>query len=326
MKVLVTGATGFIGSFLSEKLENKGYEVYCFVRTSSNLRWITDLNVNLRYGSLFDKQSIKNALTDIEMVFHLAGTTKALNQREYDRGNFEATVNLVDAILDLNRPLKRFIFVSSQAAYGPSPTPDPINEQSPKKPLTEYGRSKLKSQEYIKNKLVKIPRTVIIPPAVYGPRDTDVLKFFKTVKSGIIPQMDGKDRYASLVHVDDLIDAIILAAEREKALNQEYFIANPKPYSWSEIARITLNYLDKRAITVPVPGFIVDAIAGGAEIISKMTNKPNIISRQKVIEMKQDFWICSPKKALLELNFETKIELQQGIEQTIDWYVENNWL
>jgi len=326
MKVLLTGANGFVGSFLAASLLQKGYEVYCFVRSTSNLRWIVDLDLNFIYGSLLDKKSIKAALRDKDYVFHLAGVTKTNDPEDYNSGNFTATKNLIDSVIEQKIKLKRFLFTSSQAALGPSDSLAAIDETIMARPLTYYGESKLKAQKYIEEHYTKVPSTIVIPSSVYGPRDTDVLEFFKTVKMGIIPQLQGRDKYASMIHVHDLCSGIIAAAESDKTKGQSYFLANPRPYAWDEISRITLDFFGKRAIHVPIPLPVVNSIAFITEIFSKVTGRPNIVSRQKVIEMQQDFWICSPLKAKKDFGWQAQIELEQGIKETLSWYVSKNWL
>lgn len=326
MKVLLTGANGFIGSFLAEKLINKKYKVRCLVRSTSNMRWIADLETEFVYGDLSDRNSLKKAIRDVDYIYHLAGVTKASDNNLYNKGNFEGTKNLIDTVIENKSRLKRFVFSSSQAAYGPSASLTPIDENQPRSPLTEYGRSKLKAQQYVESKMDQLPVTIVIPPAVYGPRDTDVLEFFKTVKMGIIPQLGGKDKYASIIHVSDLADGIIMAAESGKSAGSTYFLANQRPVAWSEIARVALDFMGKRAVTINVPISVVSGIAGLTEIYSKISGRPNIVSRQKLIEMKQDFWICSPQKAKRDFGFESKIDLEEGIKDTLAWYVKHNWL
>ena len=326
MKILLTGANGFIGSFLTEKLVNKKYDVNCLVRSSSNIRWIANLNIQFLYGDLNDKKTLRNAIRGVDIIYHLAGVTKAGRKSEYENGNYTGTKNLVDTILESGTKLKRFVFAGTQAAYGPSDSLRPIGENKTRLPLTDYGFSKLKAQQYVESKMDQIPVTIVLPPAVYGPRDTDVLEFFKTVKMGIIPQLGGKDKYASIIHVDDLTDGIIQAAESKNSIGQAYFLANPKPVAWSEIARITLDQLGKRAIRINIPYALVSTIAAFTEIQSRITRKPNILSRQKLIEMRQDFWICSSQKAKKDFGFEPKINIEEGIKDTLTWYVAHNWL
>jgi dihydroflavonol-4-reductase len=326
MKVFITGATGFVGSLLTAELLNKGYEVRCLVRKQSNLRWIADLNVECHYGSLSDKSSLKKGVEGCEYVYHVAAQTKARTEAEFIKDNFEGTKNLVDAVIASGVILKRFVHVSTQAAVGPSPTLIPIGEDHTPNPLTWYGTSKLKAEEYVRSMSKKIPVTIVRPPAVYGPRDTDVLEFFRTVKSGIIPQLGGKEKYLSLIHVADLVRGIIVAGEHNKSKGRVYFITSPKPYAWEDVARTTLKVLGKKGFKVPVPVGLMKGIAFISEGVAALTRKSTIVNNQKVIEMEQDFWTCSPDRAREELGFEAQISLEDGIRETLAWYKENKWL
>ncbi|KAA3611311.1 MAG: NAD-dependent epimerase/dehydratase family protein [Calditrichaeota bacterium] len=326
MKVLITGANGFIGSSLAKKLVNQKHTVRCFVHSSSNIRWLTDLKAELFYGNLFDKVSLKNALKDVDIVYHLAGATKVVNTSDYNRINYIGTKTLIDTIVENKIKLRRFLFVSSQAAYGPANSLEPITENRFPKPLTLYGKSKLKAQQYIESFTDRIPFTIIIPSSVYGPRETDLLDFFKTTKMGIIPKLGGSDKYLSLVHVNDLTDGMIEAGKSDVANGKKYFLTNPIPYSWSEIARVTLNYFGKGAVRVNIPLPLMNCVAAATELFSKITKKQKILSRQKVIEIKQDFWICSPAQAKNDFGWEAKIDLEEGIKETLGWYVAKGWL
>jgi dihydroflavonol-4-reductase len=325
-KVFLTGSTGFIGSALAEMLVQKGYQVCCLVRKQSNLRWIADLDVECFYGSLTDKQSLVRGVQDCDYVYHSAGLTKAATEEDYFVGNHQGTKNLADACMENNGSIKRFVHISSQAAVGPSPTLIPIEETHPAHPLTYYGASKLAAEEAIMRYKDDLNVTIVRPPAVYGPRDTDVLEFFKAVSKGIIPQLGGKNKYLSLIHVRDLVRGIIAAGESEKAISEVYFITSPKPYSWEEVAQTTLKILNKRGIKISVPIGLMRTIAAVTEQFSKWTRKPTIVNKQKVIEMEQDFWTCSPEKAKKELGFEAEISLENGIRETIIWYKENKWM
>ena len=326
MKIFITGATGFVGSFLAESLLENKHTVRCLVRKQSNLRWIADLDVECHYGTLSDKKSLLKGLEDVDMIFHVAGVTKAKTEKEYFEGNYTGTKNLVDATIKANKDLQRFVHVSSQAAIGPSPSIIPIDENYAPNPLTYYGKSKLAGEKYVLENKDKLPITILRPPAVYGPRETDILEFFRTVKSGIIPQLGGKDKYLSLIHVKDLVRGIIRASELKKAIGKSYFITSPKPYPWSEIAKTTLKVMNKKGFKIPVPIGLMKGVALISEGISSFTNKPALVNNQKIIEMKQDFWTCSPERAKKDLGFEAQISLEDGIRETIAWYKENKWL
>jgi nucleoside-diphosphate-sugar epimerase len=326
MKIFMTGATGFVGSFLAETLIQSNHEVRCLVRKESNLRWIADLDVDCYYGSLYDENSLIRGMEDCDLIYHVAGVTKARTEEEYFRGNYEGTKKVINAALKHKKKLSRFIHVSSQAAVGPSPTLIPINEKHPANPLTFYGKSKWAAEEYVQSFITNLPITIVRPPAVYGPRDTDILEFFRTVKFGLIPQLGGADKYLSLIHVKDLARGIAIAGEHERAVGETFFITSPEPYSWEEISRITLNILQKKGFRVPVPVPLIKGVAAISEGIASITKKPALVNKQKVIEMEQDFWTCSPEKAKKDLGFEAKIGLENGIRETLIWYKEQKWL
>jgi dihydroflavonol-4-reductase len=326
MRVFISGATGFIGSFLAEELLKKGYQVRGLVRKTSNLHWIKDLDIEYHYGSLLDRESLQKGLAGCQYVFHLAGVTKARREQEYFQGNFEGTRQLLDAALSLKGTIKRFVYVGSQAAAGPSPTLTPIDENHPPRPLTYYGKSKLAGEEYVQKHAADLPVTIIRPSVVYGPRDTDVLEFFRTVSKGIIPRLGKQEKYVSMIHVRDLNRGIIMAAENPTAVGQTYFISNQHPYSWKEVAQTTLNLLHKKGFHIAVPILFMKIVAGVSESIAALSRKPALVNRQKVIEMQQDFWTCSAEKARQQLGFVNEINLEQGIAETLNWYKEHKWM
>ncbi len=326
MKVFLTGATGFVGSHLAELLVSKGHQVRALLRTTSNLRWIADLSLDTFYAKLEDANALAKGLQDVDVVIHCAALTKALKNEDYYRVNFEGTKNLVDVIVERQLPVKRLVLVSSQAAAGPSQSLEPVTEEDTPRPVSEYGKSKLLAENYLKEKAAKLEYTIVRPSAVYGPRDTDVLQFFQSVKRGIIPKWQNREKFVSFVYVRDLVEGILVAAEHPKAANQTYFITDPKPYTWDELARITLEFFNSKAVHVPIPLSAVKVIAGVSEFWSKITKKPSIINRQKVAELIPDFWICSPQKMKHQLGFETKTDIETGVKQTLEWYVEQNWI
>ena len=326
MKVFMTGATGFVGSFLAETLCQANHEVRCLVRKESNLRWIADLDVECYYGSLFDLDSLVRGMEGCDCVYHAAGVTKARTKEEYFRVNYEGTKNILNAALKHKQKISRFVHVSSQTAVGPSPTIIPIDESHPANPITYYGESKWAAEEYIGSLHNKLPITIVRPPAVYGPRDEDILEFFRTVKFGLIPQLGKADKYLRLIYVKDLVRGILMAGENENSVGKTYFITSPKPYSWEEISRLTLDILQKRGFRVHIPVSLIKIVAGASEALASLTKKPALVNKQKVIDMEQNFWTCSPKKAQKELGFTAEIGLETGIRETLTWYKEHKWL
>ncbi len=326
MKTLVTGATGFIGSHLVDLLLKQNQSVRCLLRKTSDPVWLKGLPVELVYGDLFDKDVLRRAVEDVQYIYHSAGLTKAKTEEEYFRANTVGTKNLLDALRECNPGIRRFVLLSSQTAAGPSPTKDPINEDVPPHPITTYGRSKLAAEDECHAAANTIKCTIIRPPVVYGPREKDVLEFFRTVNRGLQPMAGLHQKYVSMIHVADLNRGTVLAAESEKAVGQTYFITSKDIYGWRELGEITRRALGRRVFRVRVPALGIYAIAAVAELMAKFSSKPALINFEKARDMVQDYWTCDGSKAKRDLGFEQEIPIEQGIESTMEWYKSVGWL
>ena len=324
-KIFLTGATGLVGSFVAQKLLEQKHQVNCLIRITSNLKWIEGLPLQLLTGSLFEPQSFKDAVADSDYVLHVAGVTKAFDKTEYCRGNVETTKLLLDTICEVNTSLKRFLLVSSQAAVGPSPGANPIDETYACHPLTDYGISKMESEQLAHRYMEKVPITIVRPPSVYGPRDTDVFNFFKGIRRGLNLQVGDMDQLVSLVYVEDLAAGIIQAAFSPNSLGKTYFICEETPYYWSHVAEITAEIMGIKFRTIRIPYKLAIGIASLLEVYSKLQKKPTILNRQKMLEVKQSFWSISPQNAINDFGYQTQFPLPKGIEKTIRWYEETEW-
>ena len=324
MKVLVTGATGFIGSFLAEELVNKGYEVRCLVRTHSDLQWIADLDVECVYGDLFNLQSLKRAIKGVDYIYHLAGVTDASSKIDFIKVNYQGTKNLIE--IARKEKLKRFIYLSSQAAAGPSNSLRPVRETDKPKPVSVYGRSKLAGESVIKRYADEIPITILRPSSVYGSRDRGLLVVFKMVKKGVVPLLGYRDKYLNIIHIKDLIRGVINAGESKKTVGQTYFISENRPYSWAEISNIALRNFGKKGIRMPISLGLITRSVKIMEFTSKVFQHSLFLTTDKMRELKEDFWICSTKKIFKDLSFKTTVKIEDGINETLSWYREHNWL
>jgi nucleoside-diphosphate-sugar epimerase len=325
-KALVTGANGFVGSHLVEGLLSKGYHVICLVRKTSNLRWLSGLNVEYVYADISEKESLKNVLKNVGFVFHVAGLTKAKTEEEYFKANYQGTKNLIEACIEDNPQIKRFVYISSQAAVGPGKDDQPLDETAPCNPVTDYGKSKLEGEKIVLEFSLKLPVTIIRPPAVYGPRDSDILSFFKVANKGFKTLFGKGESYLSLCYIEDLVDGIILAAESPKAIGQIYFIADDQIYSWGEAFQIIAKVLNKKTITLRIPKSFLYTIAFVSENVARLLGKPTVINVQKVREITQKYWLCDVSKAKRELGFSPKYPLEEGAKKTVKWYKEKGWL
>lgn len=326
MRALITGATGFIGSHLAEQLHRKGYTLRCLVRPTSNLRWLRHLPVEYAHGGFFDERSLHEAVKNVDVVYHSAGVVASKTKKGFFEGNQLATRNLLAAAQKANRSLVRFVHISSQAAVGPSPPDHPITEETPYHPITTYGISKMEAEKEVQQYDGVIPWTIVRPPAVYGPRDTATLDFFRTASRGIIPLVGFTRKLVSLVHVRDLVNGIILAGEKSEGQNQIFFLGSERHYDWEEIGRATLEVLGRKAITVRVPEIVVYPIAGISGFLSLFKTKPSVLNWEKGKDMVQQAWTCDSSKARMFLGYEETISLKEGIRETIAWYRKEGWM
>lgn len=323
---LVTGASGFVGSHLVDKLLSLNHKVRIISRKESKLKWFDSSKVEVISCDYDNVESLTEAVKDVDYIFHVAGVIKSKTKEGYYKGNVDATRNLLLAVEKVNPDLKRFLFVSSQAAAGPSPKGLAKTEEMECNPVTTYGRSKLMAELEVKKFAGKIPITIVRPSAVYGPRDPEILMFFQTLKKGIQPMVGFKEKYVSLVHVFDLIDGILLAAFSDNSINQTYFISSEKGYGWEEIGNISSRILGKKLIKIKIPHFAVYSLAAISQFLSYFSKDATILNLEKAREMVQESWVCSIEKAKKELGYTQKISIEEGIKNTIDWYIENKWL
>lgn len=323
---VVTGASGFVGSHLVDKLLNEGHYVKCILRKSSSRRWLEGKPIEIINCGLFDKEELKNVLKDADYLFHVAGVVKAKTNEEYLEGNVETTRVLLDVVAEVNPSIKRIVIVSSQTACGPSLDGNPCTEDTIEHPITRYGISKLAQERLAKSYSDRLPISIIRAVAVYGPRDTEVYLVFKTYKKGLLGLIGFNKKLVNIIHVSDLVDGIYLAAINEKAKGQTYFIGSQEYYDWVQIGKAISKAMGKKALTVRVPHLIVYVVAFFAEFFSLFSSKAATFNIEKAKDFVQQYWICDVSKAVSELGFRQKILLDEGMKNTVEWYREMKWL
>lgn len=328
MKVLITGATGFIGSHLADLLYMKGNEIRCTIRKTSSLKWLTGKPYELIETSLSDVESLKQIVKDVDYVYHVAGLTYGRNYDEFLRSNRDATASLLKAIIDSNADIKRFLFVSSQTAGGPSKSlEEPMTENMEPHPITSYGKSKLEAENEVNKVKDKLPVTIVRAPAVFGPRDTEIYKIFKTAKVGLGTLVGLKPKYLNLAYSGDLVSGFVQAAESEKSIGETYYITNEGHYSWDEMMDIIRDALGKNHLfKLKIPHSIVLATAGVSGFFGKFSKKPPVFNYEKGIDFIQNYWTCSIEKAKHQLGYKPGLSVPEAINYTIKWYKDNNWL
>lgn len=325
MRVLVTGANGFLGSHLVEELLSRGQQVRGLVRRTSDLRWLEGLDLELAYGEVTDPASLPAAVREAQIVYHLAGVTKARSQPDYDRVNHQGTVNLLEACRQHHPGLEKFVLVSSLAAAGPSAEGRLLRETDLCRPVSDYGRSKLLAEQAAALFMDRLPITVVRPPAIYGPRDKDFLVYFGMLRRHLRPLLGWGERRLSICHVRDAAVGIILAGQSPRSAGQIYFISGQET-TWDELTRIMTAALKVRTLTVRVPLFAVHLAAFWAEMFAPLMREAPVLDRRKAREMSQRCWTCDWSKARDELGYRPSVPLLEGIRETVEWYREAGWL
>ncbi|MCX8160120.1 MAG: NAD-dependent epimerase/dehydratase family protein [Candidatus Saccharicenans sp.] len=322
MNLLVTGATGFIGSRLVEQLLQAGHRVQALVRNPARLGWLKQAeNLVLLEGDLF---SLPELPAGCQAVFHLAGLTKALKPRDYYTVNQGGTASLLDK-LEKSGLAPRFIHLSSLAAGRPSPDGTPVKEDEPACPASPYGHSKLLAEEEVLKRKEKMPVIILRAAAIYGPRDRDFLQLFQLVKKGWLPTFT-KELLLSLCYVDDLVRALELCLTVSFKSGEIYNVADPVPRSWEEIGLEAARILGLKVKPLRFPLWLVKSASGISEVFSRFSGRPSPLNRSKCRDLEKLFWVADTGKIKRDLGFETSWTFPQAMRVTLDWYLENNWL
>ena len=326
MKILLTGGTGFIGRNLAVKLSKMGFHVLCLVRDMSRAVWMGEHpGLEPFQGDIQCKNSFTPHISDIDVVFHLAGVTKARSKDEYMRINAEGTGILFDAIAMGGKRIRKILHVSSLAVAGPHTSRYPARENGGASPMTHYGESKLLGEQLLREKCKDIPWTIIRPPVVYGPFDKDVFIYFKMAKSGIIPILGKGELELSIIHVDDVTNGIIRAGFADRGNGEIFYLSDGRVHTLAEVANI-LSTISGGAKIIHVPQLIGKITGLLGDCISRFSGKPQITNRQKVKEVLQEGWVCDTDKIREQLGFHPSIELETGLESTYHWYKNAGWL
>ena len=327
MKVLLTGANGFVGSHVLDRLLARQIPVVALLRPSSDRRFIVEQlsKVEVRTGSIDQPASLDNALEDVTQIIHCAGATKALNADGFFAINQLGTRNLVEAANRRGSQIRRFVHISSLAAAGPATADKPRRELDPPKPVSDYGRSKLAAEHEVMERC-QADWTIIRPPAVYGPRDGEFLRLFKAVKSHLEPRFGGGRQQLTLVYVEDLAAAVASALTHPNASREIFFAGSPEVVTAGELGQRIATESGCWTVPLPLPKAVLWLSCQWAEWISRLTQKPNVLNAQKFSELKAPGWVCDVSKLRDELGYDCRTSLREGVAKTRDWYLTQGWL
>ena len=309
-----------------EALLQRGDQVRCLIRNPSHLKWVEGLPVEVVRGDCNDKSSLEDAVKEVHQVFHLAGVTKAVDDKTYFEVNAYGTENLVHACLEHNPQLKKFIYLSSQAAAGPCQNGGKKKETDHCEPVSAYGQSKRMGEDLILAHAHELRLLILRPSAVYGPRDRDIYAFFKLLTKRIKPCFYAQEQRLSLCYVGDIVQAILLAAQADKGDGEIFFLSDGQDYRMEEVGDIFASSMGVNPICIRVPEWMIFGVASLSEYFSKLSGRPALLNRGKVEEMVQKNWVCDITKAKTILGFKPQVSLQEGARLTFEWYKKLNWL
>ncbi len=329
MKAFVTGATGFLGSHLVDRLIAQGDDVHVLVRRSSNLRWLLGKKITLHYGDIVGAaKGLKEGLAGADIVYHVAGVIKAARASEFYEANVQGTVNVLDACLCSCPNVSRVVIVTSLAARGPGLPGDakPAVETDPYHPTTDYGRSKRDAEIAALRYVDKLPITIIRPPAIYGPRDDQILEFFRLVQKGFAVLPGGGEHFLNLSHVQDIVTGLTLAATHPRAVGEIFFVGEDRNYEWSEMVRIIAQTLGKNPVTLRLPHWFFLGAGYIAQGLGKLAGRPFAFNLAQAQNFIQRNWTMDVSKAGQVLGYKPSYSLTRGASETALWYRDEEWL
>jgi nucleoside-diphosphate-sugar epimerase len=327
-KILITGANGFVGSFLSEEAISQGFKVFAGIRKTSNTSYLKHLPVEYVYLDFEDKAQLKECLSNyhFDYIIHNAGLTQSKNSLEFDRMNFRLTANFIDVLTENNMIPEKFIYNSSLSAYGPGKngSNQPVKVTDKQNPITLYGKSKLRAQNYLYNKK-ELPVIIFMPTAIYGPREKNFAMVYKLLLNGIEPYMGLKMQQLTFIYVKD-IARLFITALKSDIYRGLYFVSDGHVYSNRQFFDYAKPMLGVKTIKMKVPIFLVTALAKMNEIKGQLIGKPSIFNSEKVRELRSRNWQCDISPLKRDFGFNASYTLKEGIKETIQWYKEQHIL
>jgi nucleoside-diphosphate-sugar epimerase len=311
VNVLVTGSSGFIGKHLLRELLRRGNSVRVLARPESKLE-NTD-GVSSVAGRL-EEYDVASAAEGCSVVYHLAGLTRAPNESEFTLAN---AVGTHEAARGARTAGARFVYVSSQAAAGTGTLERPRKASDEPQPLSPYGRSKLEGERLMR-KVVGLEHVIVRPSGVYGPGDKDFLFAFQAAARGFFPVLGNPARGITLIHVRDLVNAIILAGEHEGAIGNTYFAGHPKPTTWAGILEAAGKSVGREPRFVQIPNAVLWAAANTGELAG-IVGRVGLVNRSRALELTAEGWVCDVAP-LEQLGWKASMDLEPGFSETADWY------
>jgi len=327
MKVLVTGASGFLGSHIAEQLARQGHTVRVLLRRTSDRSFLRGFETEEALGDVTQPESLPAAVAGVDAVVHAAGLVKARSAAEFQAVNAGGTANLLSA-LNGAAGLRRFVLISSLAAHGPSPDGRPRRLDEPAAPVSDYGRSKLMAEELVRSWAgEEHPATIIRPPVIYGPRDRATLSLFQMVRRRLAPLLGDGTNAISCIYAEDAARAAALAATAgDDAPSATYFLDDGSVYTWRDFLAAIEQAVGRKALRLPSPQWAFAAAAFVSESYGRLLRRAVSFNRDKYAEMRQRYWVCSHDEIARDLGWKPQVPLSEGAALTAAWYRREGWL
>ncbi len=333
---MITGASGFIGSFIVEEALRRGFETWAAVRKSSSRAFLQDERIHFIELDFSSETQLTEQLTGLQFdyIVHAAGVTKCLDKADFHRINTEGTQHLVHVLKALQMRVQRFVYISSLSIMGAIREQQPyeeIRESDEAQPNTAYGRSKLEAEEWLdsfntQHSTFTIPYVVLRPTGVYGPRERDYFMMAKSIKSHTDFAVGYKQQDITFVYVTDVVQAVFLALEKG-VTGRKYFLSDGGVYQSSTFSNLIRKELGNPWwIRITAPLWVLKLVCMAGEYYSKLSGKVTALNNDKYNIMRQRNWRCDIEPARKELGYEPKVKLEEGVRRSIQWYKDNKWL
>lgn len=333
-RILITGASGFLGSFAVQEALDQGYNTWAGIRASSSREYLQDpsisfIDLDYRDEQHLIKQLEEDARTNgrFDAIIHCAGLTKCINKADFEKVNYLQTRNLVEALRKTGLIPDTFVFISSLSVYGPVREADytEIREEDIPCPNTAYAKSKLKAERYLKG-LTDFPYVILRPTGIYGPREKDYFLMAKSIKSHVDFSVGYKRQDITFVYVRDVVQAAFLAIDKAVA-QRSYFLSDGKVYKSSTFSNLIIRELqEKMVLRICSPIWLLFLVSNVSELISRLTGKSSTLNTDKYHILKQRNWRCDITPAREELGYDPQWPLDKGVKETIAWYRKEGWL
>ncbi|TVQ99346.1 MAG: NAD(P)-dependent oxidoreductase [Deltaproteobacteria bacterium] len=312
-RIVITGATGFLGGALAQQLLARGDDVVALARATSRTDALERLGASVHRAELTDASSLQPALDGAEVIVHAAGGGFSSGgiQSLY-RSNRDTTAALVQAARDCGFR-GRFVLVSSVAAQGPSPDGQPLPSDRPPAPRSHYGRAKAEAEALVLADENAFAGTVLRPPTIHGPGDDRLLPLFRAIQRIGVATLPRPAMGSSWIHVADCADAIVRLADTDHDERAVFGVADGPPRAWPQVIATIGTALGRKARTIRIPVPVLHGAATAAEWMGRLRSRPVLFTRDKVSDMQQAWWVSCPLALESAIGWQSRQDFDSAI-------------